>query len=80
MLNLQEPLFDHPIASALPWPVVFSSRLFTFGWSSQRNHLQCHGLPLAITWYTMASVHKSCEGSQHFIENECDMIFIWMNF
>ena len=31
MLNLQEPWFDHLTASAQPWPIVFSSTLFTFG-------------------------------------------------
>ena len=42
--------------------------LFSFGRSNQRNHLQCQGWSLAITWYAMASVLEPCEGSRHFIE------------
>ena len=49
------------LQSAQPWPIVFSSMLFTFGWSNQRNHLQCHGWSLAITCYATTSV---CEPSE----------------
>ena len=68
-LNLQEPWFDHLTASAQPWPIVFSSMLFTFRRSDQRDHVQCHGWSLAITCYAMASEREPCEGSLHFMEN-----------
>ena len=41
MMNFQEPWVDHLTSSAEP--IVFSTILFTLGWSTERNHLQCHG-------------------------------------
>ena len=72
MLNFQEPSwFDHLTSSVPPRLIIFSSMLFTFGRSGQRNHLQRHGGSLATMWYEMASVHEPCEGSRHFIKNGC---------
>ena len=72
--------------------LLCSVPLFTFGWSTRRNHLQVrtyvysniwkeqkgHDWSLAITWYAMAPLGEPCEGPRHFIENGC--IHAWRNW
>ena len=59
--------------------MLFPAGLF---YMYQRSHLQCHGLSLAVTCYTMASVLEPCEGSRHFIENGSNfgqILFDWLS-